>query len=198
MTDKRILRTRRLLHDALIAEALDKPIEAITIQDITDRADIGYRTFFRHYADRDALLDDVLESTVDEIDALLFPPDVSSVADVMSHYGPEQNGQKVFEHVAAHPDLYRVFFRSGKAIRQQVVDRISERVLTLLSLFDEPPVPREIIANHTIQSMLALIEQWLDDDMPYTPEQMGSYWARLIINPITQFLMPETSNATQN
>ena len=40
-TDRRVRRTQKSLGDALIALALEKDFDEITIQEITDRADIG-------------------------------------------------------------------------------------------------------------------------------------------------------------
>ena len=40
-TDRRILRTRQLLRDSLIALILEKGYDAVTVQDITDRANLG-------------------------------------------------------------------------------------------------------------------------------------------------------------
>src|SRR5689334_4808121 len=55
-SDRRIVRTRNLLAQALVALTLEKNYDAVTIREITDRAEIGYATFFRHYPDKDALL----------------------------------------------------------------------------------------------------------------------------------------------
>src|SRR5205809_797707 len=49
LQDRRVRRTQQLLAEALIALTLEKGYEAVTIRDITKRADVGYATFFRHY-----------------------------------------------------------------------------------------------------------------------------------------------------
>jgi len=54
--DRRVQRTQKLLGEALVAEALEKGYKNITIQDVTRRADVGYRTYFRHYTGLDELL----------------------------------------------------------------------------------------------------------------------------------------------
>jgi AcrR family transcriptional regulator len=46
--DRRVKRTQSALAKALIALTLEKGYDAVTIRDITERADIGYATFFRH------------------------------------------------------------------------------------------------------------------------------------------------------
>lgn len=54
--DRRIQRTRHLLLDALIQLIPDKGYEAITIQDIIDRANVGRSTFYSHFRDKEDLL----------------------------------------------------------------------------------------------------------------------------------------------
>src|ERR1700694_2099058 len=77
MHDRRVKRTQNLLVKALIALSLEKGYEAVTIRDITERADIGYTTFFRHYHDKDGLLNDVLEVVLEELTTLLCSPPAS-------------------------------------------------------------------------------------------------------------------------
>src|SRR5947209_8306054 len=71
--DRRVRRTQHLLAKALIALTLEKGYDAVTIRDITERADIGYATFFRHYHDKDELLKDVLDVVLIELTDLLVP-----------------------------------------------------------------------------------------------------------------------------
>ena len=58
--DRRILRTRSALRDALVALILEHGYETITIQHIIDRANVGRSTFYAHYLDKDTLLRDTL------------------------------------------------------------------------------------------------------------------------------------------
>src|SRR5437879_11312519 len=51
LQDRRVKRTQKALARALIELTLEKGYEAITIRDITDKAEVGYATFFRHYHD---------------------------------------------------------------------------------------------------------------------------------------------------
>jgi AcrR family transcriptional regulator len=54
--DRRVRRTQKLLHGALISLALEKNYDSITIQEILDRADIGRSTFYAHFKGKDELL----------------------------------------------------------------------------------------------------------------------------------------------
>src|SRR3990172_2299341 len=54
-TDRRIQRTREVLQKALIELISERGYDAITIQDIVDRANVGRTTFYLHYRSKDDL-----------------------------------------------------------------------------------------------------------------------------------------------
>jgi AcrR family transcriptional regulator len=58
--DPRIKRTRRMLHQALFELLAEKDFEAITVQDITGRSTLNRATFYDHFPDKYALLDDII------------------------------------------------------------------------------------------------------------------------------------------
>ncbi len=55
-TDPRILRSRRMLMDALAKLLMGKKFEDISVQEIADEATLNRATFYLHYPDKSALL----------------------------------------------------------------------------------------------------------------------------------------------
>jgi AcrR family transcriptional regulator len=55
--DPRIKRTRALIEQAFLEMLTEKGFHAITVQDITARAEINRATFYAHFSDKYALLD---------------------------------------------------------------------------------------------------------------------------------------------
>jgi len=55
-TDPRILRSRRMLMDALLRLLTEKELGDISIQEIADEATLNRATFYLHYPDKNALL----------------------------------------------------------------------------------------------------------------------------------------------
>jgi AcrR family transcriptional regulator len=60
-TDPRILRSRRMLMDALAMLLTKKEFEDISVQDIADEATLNRATFYLHYPDKNALLQAMTE-----------------------------------------------------------------------------------------------------------------------------------------
>ena len=187
--DRRVKRTRKLLAEALVSLALEKGYEEITIQEITDRADIGYRTFFRHYQDKDDLLQDVLRTTMAEVHQLMRLPSPDKLADPSFHEAPLENGRILFQHVQDNADAYRVLLQSGPVGLEPVRAFACQEATGLFSAIPDSPIPPEIMANHVISANFSLIRWWLNNDMPYSPEKMGEYSAQLIMGPVRQILL---------
>jgi AcrR family transcriptional regulator len=175
--DLRIQRTRRRLGRAMIELTLERGYDAVTIRDLTDRAGIGYATFFRHYPDKEALLRDLLDEVIDGLMERLEP--------VSADDDPARTGTTVFRHAKANAPLYRVLLASQRSV--DLLGRAMEvGVRAIDSSFTDRPgsiVPLEIAAQHIIRSFLALIEWWLMHDMPYPPETMGRIYRTLIMDP---------------
>src|SRR5450755_3826161 len=55
-TDPRILRSRRMLMEALVRLLTQKELEDISIQEIANEATLNRATFYLHYSDKNALL----------------------------------------------------------------------------------------------------------------------------------------------
>src|ERR1700727_1339879 len=55
-TDPRILRSRRMLMEALARLLIKKQFEDISVQEISDEATLNRATFYLHYPDKSALL----------------------------------------------------------------------------------------------------------------------------------------------
>lgn len=182
--DRRIKRTQRLLQEALVSLTLEKGFDEVTIRDITEKADVGYATFFRHYQDKEALLTAVLDSMREEFKDLLMPHSITTA--------PEKMGTLLFEYVQENADLCRVLLDSTNTMEllHPVQEMSIEEAHEVFSNNPEGEIPIEIAANHLMTSLVMLIRWWLDHDMSYPPEAMGKIAARLIIRPVVEALQP--------
>jgi AcrR family transcriptional regulator len=178
VSDRRVKRTQRLLAEALISLTLEKGYNAVSIRDITERADVAYATFFRHYDDKDALLDEVLDVILDDMLNILHPPPEES---------PVTAAIKIFEFVQSHTELARVLLGSkGK-------DDLIQRLIANKQYFAPSAasnIPPEIVTNHFMSASIEMIQWWLDHDMPYPPDQMGRIFATLILLPSQELADP--------
>lgn len=191
--DRRVRRTKKSLEDALIALTLEKEYDDITIQEITDRADIGYRTFFRHYSDKDELLKDVLSTSMMELRESMVPPQSEQFDSPNVIAFDLKDSALLFRIIQKNSDLYRVLMRSERNIVESVMAFAVQELVTNYGPLIDTDIPFEIIANHMVSSTFALVLWWLDTDMSYSPEAMGEIRSRLITQPVLDTIMQTSS-----
>lgn len=179
--DRRKVRTRQLLRDALIALILEQGYDATTIEQVTERANLGRATFYLHYRDKEDLLISTLENTFDELtkDLKPIPMEPNSTADAQALIA--------FQHAADNRDLYRVMLSgqgSGsliRRVREYLAALLQQRLELLLKQLPSGSVsiPVEILAQHTAGSLITLLIWWLENDSPYSPEYMAKIFQQL-------------------
>lgn len=172
LQDRRVRRTQHLLARALVALTLEKGYEAVTIRDITESADIGYATFFRHYHDKDELLKEILDVVLTELIGLLCPADTH----------PATVGVLLFRYIQEQQEIIRVLL-GRHALLQPIIKIATQNIVNEHMPLPDSAVPLEIAAHHIVASSISLIQWWLEHQMPYSPEQMGKIYYELILRP---------------
>ena len=177
--DRRIQRTRQMLREAFFALLMEKGYDDMTVQDITERANVGRATFYLHYKDKEALLADSLKRLIDELVEYVEPRN-----DSPSTY--KMLSIRTFQHVAHHHELYHVLLgESGPPIiairmKRYLAALIQKHVIEPLTARGTTRVEPELLATHAAGSLFALITWWLDHKLVQSAEEMGDLFWRLI------------------
>ena len=176
--DRRIRRTRRLLSMALTELILEKGFDDVTIRDITERADVAYATFFRHYDGKTDLLIEQLESMMSELK--------TRSEDAGNDY-IQIGGILLFTYAEDNEALFRSLLnsKSNRFVMQRFKEMIIANLINQASEWytklENPNFPLELLLNHTASSALEIIAWWLENDKPLSVARMGAICERLII-----------------
>lgn len=174
-TDRRVRKTRDLLHRALMDLAIERGYDRVTVQDILDRADVGRSTFYAHYKNKDDLLVVSSGEHLRQLIAAQLPPDRDA---------PLLAPVYVMARLAAeHPMIYRFFTseRSGslplRALQQIIAEILTERLTGRLEMPDD-----ELATTVTQLSwaLVGLLTTLADGDPPLTPIEAYRRFERLV------------------
>src|SRR5262245_22836902 len=127
--DLRVRRTHKLLWEALMAELAERPFEEITVRDICERAMVHRTTFYKHYADKYALLEQGMRQMYD---ALVAEGHAAPSTFSVDH--PPPYFVRLFEHVAEHQQFYKLMLcgegngRFQKLVKDYVAEVAEARV----------------------------------------------------------------------
>ena len=177
-TDRRVQRTRDLLKRALMNLVREKGYDAVTIQDITDRANLGRTTFYLHYQSKEELL---LDHYTDFTSAIQLE---KLTRDQLLDDAPQPQMVTYLEQLNDERMIYLAFTEARdskiimRGIRQQMTDVFTE---SLREAFPEtePSMPLPLLAQYIGGAQLALINWWTSNRTSYTAEEIAGMLHRL-------------------
>jgi AcrR family transcriptional regulator len=179
--DRRVQRTRKMLRDAMMSLIMEDGYDAISIQDITEKANLGRATFYLHFKDKDELLLDVMEQFIAD-----FMQQVPQISEAQWRLDDTKAIIKLFDFAADHYDLYRILIigsggiTAATQLRSSVAANISDFIQQEIDEQGaEPVIPADFIANHFAGSLLSTIYWWLDSDLNYTAEEMAEMFQKV-------------------
>jgi AcrR family transcriptional regulator len=188
-TDRRSERTQRLLGGALVSLLLEKRFDAITIQDIVDRANVGRSTFYEHYWDKEDLLTSEIERLID-----MLSQQITTDQKDVSVFIPSR---ALFEHIQDHQCLYQALQR-GRGI-EIVMRALHDHLRTQAEIqLREAHKEKEyddllsVVASYVAGSFVALMQWWLETEMTCSPERMESLFRGLVLPGVKCILVVTT------
>jgi AcrR family transcriptional regulator len=175
--DLRVRRTHKLLWEALMAELSERAFEEITVKDICERAMVHRTTFYKHYEDKYALLDQGMRQMYDALVAAEehVPPSAFSVEHPPPYF------IHLFEHVAQHQQFYKLMLcgegvgRFQKLVKEYIAEVAEAKVRELTPANQPLAVPLAMHVQFVAGAVLSLLAWWLENDMPLSPHQMAQY-----------------------
>jgi AcrR family transcriptional regulator len=177
--DRRKQRTRQQLKDAAAKLILERGFDAVTIQDITDYADVGRGTFYLHFRDKEEIVARIIQDSFEAFEGANIPSlDNMTVEqrDLIAFTG-------FFMHIAEQGALFRAVGGSiGAAnVAAYIGDYVLKRAIMRLNEQNlYPDVPPEIAAQFMAGALMQMVSWWLNHTDEYTPQQVGRMFFHML------------------
>jgi len=184
--DRRILRTRQLLHEVFLDLAMENGMDSITVKELTDRAGLNRGTFYLHYQD----IQDFVEQIKNEI--------LEGFYSIIKKLGQDINRQKPFEapppsgyvrpfeYVATHKRFFQVFmgpngdesfgFRMTQLIREQF--HRSYRSFNSEGL-NEIPAKQHYLFAYLASAYVGTIHYWIQRNFDLSPTELTILFSQI-------------------
>ena len=175
--DRRVLRTRTALFDALVRLIRRKDYDLITVEDILVEADVGRATFYAHFASKD----DLLRRSLDRLRQLLLAahdPALPAPFALESGWSPSR---ALFEHMAEFADVQAALAGGqGATILRNAIKEVLAGVLREIT----PPGPvdgfsRELAILHVVSTVDTVFRWWLEHRRELTSEDVDALFRQL-------------------
>src|SRR5215216_6236801 len=189
--DRRVQRTLQALRIALLELIKEKNYDDISIEEITERADVGRATFYLHYKDKeDLLLEEFSEIVLKRAQVLSEIPFSAwlPVPEDSKDDKPLQPLLLVFQHIHENSELYYLLLKSANSSR--IVERIRKVSMEAIVKFVETKmqndpipllfeVPIDFFAAFFSGALLSIVSWWIKEDMLHTPEEVTDMFRSL-------------------
>jgi AcrR family transcriptional regulator len=160
-TDRRSLRSQAALRSALIELLEHRDYDAITVQDIVDKANVGRSTFYAHCSGKDDLL---------RLSVRLLRAELVAARDAAQ--GPGDAAGRVFgfslpvlEHVFSHRRLYPAIAhgRAREVFMSELRSTVSELVRAELPVAPgRGDLPPEATVEYFVGAFMAMLGWWIE------------------------------------
>jgi AcrR family transcriptional regulator len=178
--DRRVVRTRTALADALVALIRRMDYDQITVEDVLTEANVGRATFYAHFTSKD----DLLHKSLERLRALLVAafeghPDAPFPLD--PSWSPSRT---LFEHVAEFSDVLSALGngRGGAILRTGIEEAISNFLRSLLPDKLDAGLPRDLVIRDIVARVTTVISWWLERRPEITAMEAHDLLVRLLVS----------------
>jgi len=174
--DARVLQTRKALRDALLELLRSSSIDKISIREVVSTAGVGYNTFFRHYPDKDSILEEIAAEEINHLVRLSI-----SVLDTENTLA---SCRTICAYVDENKPVWKTLLRGGAAValRQEFV-RISREVAE-----NRPTgkdwIPFNIALILITSGIFELLAWWVGEKDPLSVDQVARICQQIIVSPV--------------
>ncbi|MFR5876588.1 MAG: TetR/AcrR family transcriptional regulator [Eubacterium sp.] len=166
--DIRIIRTKKMINDALLELIREKPIEKITPTELCRRATINRNTFYSHYSSTAEVLEgieDELFNTVDEsLNESKTPTEAITILCKMLKAN-QKLSNLLFSKNAGARIMKRVFDITNKFN----MNKMNTQENNLSDTF------KQMLSSYTIMGSAAALECWVKNGMNEKPEDIAEF-----------------------
>lgn len=154
--DRRILRTRKILLEALMGLICERGYEAVSVKEITDKANVGRSTFYAHFENKEQLLFSGHNNLTLKL---------NKYAQSISAQDTFRLFEMLFHHVKSHRKLAKAMLGRGEDLMLQRVAEIAVihfRTVAEQELVDEKRI--ELLLHAFSASILGLIYSFIEKE----------------------------------
>jgi AcrR family transcriptional regulator len=166
--DRRIAKSQEAIKKAIIELMSEKNFDDITIQDISDRANVSRGTIYLHYLDKYDLLDKLIAEHINEMRV---------ICESTSEFDFVDANLPWFEYLESHYLFFSTMLASKGApsFRSQFLEFLIEEFKDEVDNTNgkNNGLNEDVILQFIVTSYVGIVEWWITNGMPYPPRVMA-------------------------
>lgn len=179
--DPRVIRTRRLLLNALKELIILEDVDSVTIRKIVEKAEVNRSTFYLHFQDKQEILALLQDEILEELEQTMVNTTYdynSAKIDFERKNLPIKTTPYFFEHIKNNAVIYQKMLQENE-FRERVIQSIKDKTLKYRATLWEAT----FLANGTI----GIISYWLENGMEESVLEMSLWLTKVYLYPLVEF-----------
>lgn len=185
--DQMVLRTRKLIRDTLMDLIEEKGFEGVTVRNLTLNAKINRGTFYLHYRDKYDLMDNVQNEILHGLQNKLKHVNIMEAISCFSKDITYPPLVQVFQYLKDHGRFLKILLGpKGDPSFSQKIKNLLKSIFyekmqkNIIILPENISLVQKYLPSVTSSAYFGIIEQWLESDMPHSPEEVASIFLKII------------------
>ncbi|TFE26951.1 TetR/AcrR family transcriptional regulator [Cohnella luojiensis] len=175
--DRRILKTKDAINKAFLELFAEKGLEQITINDISERANVNRGTIYLHYADKYDLLDKCIDDHLNKMFISCAPLDFNrDRIDLISELKP------VFSYFEENFLFFSSMLSNNRTsvFRGRMLQIVASNLKEKIDKQDiDQEMDKELMIHFIASAFVGAVEWWIQNKMPHSPQIMAEQVWRL-------------------
>ena len=178
--DLRVVKTKKALHQALLALLKTKSLESISVSVLCRQAGVNRGTFYLHYKDVGALFDEHLHDLLQDLEESYYEPYRHVSRLIPGDLDPSTI--RIFHHVKKYRPFYEIVFdrRSSLSYYYALLAKIKSLMQSSSSAYPLNDFDLTLLVAYQANALMGLLIQWSEDGFGRSPEYMNEQFTRLL------------------
>lgn len=178
--DLRVIRTKTSIKQALIELIEEKGFEALTVKDITTKANINRGTFYSHYQDKYDLMTKCEEELLKEMKNKIAKNIPQIISDLNErHTIPFAFLVPFFDYIQQNKGLMNILLSPNSdsslqtKIKEVMTNALFSRHTEAIFIEEDLAIPKAYVISYIASAHLGVIKEWLDSGGEESPHEMA-------------------------
>lgn len=180
--NRSVRNTKKRLQDGILMLLQNKPINQITVKELTDLVDVNRGTFYFHYTDVYDLLYKTEDRFFNDFNTVLNGTQLKSNDDIYPYL------VEIFSFLEKNANMCRIFFSENCDMKffNNIKSLVNDRCFAFSqSASQNVDSQRAALYNaFVVNGCAGLMQRWLDDDFAETPEEISQILLDIITSGI--------------
>ena len=177
--DKRVMKTRKAIHGAMTMLLSKKPIEEITVTELSDAAEINRKTFYNYYSNVYMVAEEMEDEIVERFGETLREIDFDTLLK-----DPVAAFNTLARLITSDLDFYENILTNRNQISflQKIITSLKQRMRVLYLDPDSPDSElQEYMLEYIVSGLVSVYQKWFTNGRKTDIEVLSKYMSMLAV-----------------